>query len=182
MAYWDLFVTFFKVGAFSFGGGYAIIPFFEKEIAIHHWAAAADYQKMIAIAQVLPGSFAIDSSAYIGYQVSGLLGALLASVALSLPSFLILVFITKFYGQFKSNSYIQMTLSGVRPVIIGLLVSAAYIIGIQPLIKNLSGTNAVMMICKATLLITAGFGLLKLTKINPILLILLFGVAGIVLF
>jgi chromate transporter len=181
MAYWDLFVTFFKVGAFSFGGGYAMIPFFEKEIAIHHWAAAADYQKMIAIAQVLPGSFAIDSSAYIGYQVSGLLGAILASISLSLPSFLLLVFITRFYGQFKSNSYIQMILSGVRPVIIGLLISAAYIIGIQPIVKGLSGTSLVL-ICKAITLIIAGFWLLKLTKINPILFILLFGIAGIIIF
>jgi chromate transporter len=181
MAYWNLFITFFKIGAFSFGGGYAMIPFFEKEIVLHHWAAAADYQKMIAIAQVLPGSFAIDSSAYIGYQVSGLPGAIIASVALSLPSFLILVFITRFYDQFKSNSYIQMTLSGVRPVIIGLLISAAYIIGVQPLIKDLSGTSLVML-WKAVILIVAGFGLLKLTKINPIILILLFGIAGIIFF
>lgn len=181
MAYWNLFLTFFKIGAFSFGGGYAMIPFFEKEIAIHHWAAAADYQKMIALAQIFPGSFAIDSSAFIGYQVSGIPGAILASIALSLPSFLLMVFITKFYDQFKANSYIHMALSGVRPVIIGLLVSAAYIIGIQPIIKSLSGTSLVL-ICKAVIFIAAGLGLLKLTKINPILFILLFGVAGIVLF
>ena len=181
MVYWNLFLTFFKIGAFSFGGGYAMIPFFEKEIALHHWAAAADYQKMIAIAQILPGSFAIDSSAYIGYQVNGLLGAFLASIALSLPSFLILVFITRFYTQFKTNFYLQMTLSGVRPVIIGLLISAAYIIGVQPLIKDISVTSLVLL-SKAVILIAAGFGLLKLTKINPILLILLFGVAGMILF
>ena len=181
MIYWDLFITFFKIGVFSFGGGYTMIPFFEKEIALHHWAAAADYHKMIAIAQIFPGPFAIDSSAYIGYQVKGIVGAAVASIALSMPSFLALVFITRFYGQFKTNATIQTALSGVRPVIIGLLVSAAYIIGLQPLVPDLSNLNW-LMIVKGGLLIAAGFCLLKLVKINPILFILLFGVAGMILF
>jgi chromate transporter len=180
MTYLQLLLSFLKIGAFSFGGGYAMIPFFEKEIIIHSWTAAGDYAKIIAIAQVFPGPFAVDSSAYIGYKVGGILGAVIASLALCLPSFIALVYITKFYVQFKSNQYIQLLLSGVRPVVIGLLISAAYIIGLQPLLKTW-GTNPSPLL-KALPLIIIGFLLLKHTKINPILFIILFGMIGIFLF
>ena len=82
MNYLQLMATFFTIGAFSFGGGYAMIPFFEKAIVLHHWTAASDYTKVIAIAQVFPGPFAVDSSAYIGYKVSGIFGAVIATVSL----------------------------------------------------------------------------------------------------
>ena len=107
----QLFLSFMKIGAFSFGGGYAMIPFFEKEIAANQWTQASDYTKMIAIAQVFQGPFAIDSSAYIGFKVSGIWGAIIASLALSLPSFVALVFITRFYIQFKANTYIGLGFS-----------------------------------------------------------------------
>ncbi len=178
MIYLDLFLAFLKIGAFSFGGGYAMIPFFEKEIALHHWTAAADYSKMIAIAQIFPGPFAIDSSTYIGYQVGGILGALVASIALSLPSFLALVLITKFYNRFQANNHIQLALRGVRPVIIALLVSAAYIIGFQPFLEHFAWLTTL----KAVILTAAGYLLLKLTKISPIIFILLLAVTGVILF
>ena len=179
----ELFLTFMKIGAFSFGGGYAMIPFFEKEIAAHQWTQATDYSKMVAIAQVFPGPFAIDSSAYIGFKVSGIMGAVIASAALSLPSFVALVFITKFYVQFKNNKYIQILLSGVRPVVIGLLVSAAYIIGFKPVLVSWSGDiSSIMVVLKAIGLIIGGFLILKYTKINPMIFIILFGVIGIMSF
>ena len=177
----DLLVTFLKIGAFSFGGGYAMIPFFEREIAAHNWAAASDYTKVIALAQVLPGPFAIDSSAYIGYKVGGLPGALIASIALSLPSFLALVVITKYYIQFKSNETIQLVFSGIRPVVIGLLVSAAYIIGLQPVFREMSGILSFDAL-KAAAVITVGYLLLRFTRINPILFIVVFAVIGVVLY
>lgn len=179
--YMELLLTFMKIGALSFGGGYAMIPFFEKEIALHHWASAGDYTKVIALAQIIPGPFAIDSSAYIGYRVGGMLGAILASAALSLPSFAALVLITKFYVQFKSNNYIQLALKGVRPAVMGLLISAAYIIGLKPIAG--SWTPATLLpLLKALLLIVSGYLLLKHTKLNTILYILIFGLAGIILF
>lgn len=183
MRYWSLFVTFMKIGALSFGGGYAMIPFFEKEIASHSWTAAADYTKVIAIAQVFPGPFAVDSSAYIGYKVGGIWGAVFATVGLCLPSFLALVYITKRYLEFKSNQYLQMLLTGVRPVVIGLLISATYIIGFQPIFGSLQNLAAHPSLgVKVILLTMAGFLALKMSKLNPIWFIMLFGVVGLVLF
>lgn len=179
MNYLQLVLTFLTIGALSFGGGFAMIPFFEKAIMLHHWTAAGDYTRVIAIAQVFPGPFAVDSSAYIGYRVGGIFGAVLATVSLCLPSFIALVLITKYYVEFKANRYLQMLLGGVRPVVIGLLFSAAYIIGVQPIIKN---WQSLVLGIKVLLLITAGFWLQKATKINPVFFIIIFGVVGMVLF
>ena len=176
-----LVLSFMKIGAFSFGGGYAMIPFFEREIAAHHWAAAADYKKVIAIAQLLPGPFAIDSSTYIGYKVAGIGGALLASAALSLPAFLALILISKYYNRFKEDRQIQSALRGVRPVVIALLISAAFIIGIKPLAPDWEALISFKTI-KGLVLATVGYFILKRTKINPIVFILLFAVIGMVIF
>lgn len=177
----DLFITFIKIGAFSFGGGYAMIPFFEKEIYMHNWSSAGDYTKVIALAQVLPGPFAIDSSAYIGYKVGGIVGSLLASIALSLPSFLALIIITRYYIQFKSNTYLQIAFTGVRPAVIGMLISSAYILGMQSFFTSIQALIS-MTALKAIILILAGFFILRFTKINPLVYIAIFAVLGIVLF
>lgn len=158
-----------------------MIPFFEKEIMIHHWTAAGDYAKVIAIAQIFPGPFAVDSSAYIGYKVGGMPGAIIATMGLCLPSFIALVYITRRYDQFKANRYIQMLLGGVRPVVIGLLISATYIIGFKPVV-GAWGNLIDWLGIKAILLTAAGFLLLRYTKVNPVLFIAIFGMAGLVLF
>lgn len=183
MIFLKLFLVFLKIGALSFGGGYAMIPFFEKEIIVNGWTQAGDYTRMIALAQVFPGPFAIDSSAYIGYQTGGILGAAIASAALSLPSFTALIFITRFYMQFKANRYIQMVLGGVRPIVIGLLASSVYILGLKPVIELLAIPSANIfqgLIC--ILLIGAGYLLLKRVKMNPVIFIVIFGVIGIIIF
>jgi chromate transporter len=181
MKYLELFITFLKIGAFSFGGGLAMIPFFEKEISLHNWVPIKDYIKVIALAQMIPGPFAINSSAYIGFAVSGLLGAIIASIALSLPSFILSILVTKFYIQFKANNYVRLALDGVRPAVIGLLISAVYIIGVQPFI-DVQGTLDILILVKAVLLVAAGFLLLKFTKVNTLIFIAVFAVAGVILF
>jgi chromate transporter len=170
------------IGATSFGGGYAMIPFFQRIISQNHWVSMGDYSKLIAVAQIVPGPFAIDSSAFIGFRVYGFTGALVASLALSLPSFIALVFITRFYMQFKSNNYIQFALSGMRPVVISLLISAVYIIGIEPVMTGAIPGETVLNAFKVLILIIGGLLLQKYTKINTILFLAVFGIAGALLF
>lgn len=158
-----------------------MVPFFEKEITSRNWASAADYKNIVAIAQMLPGPFAIDSSAYIGFRVGGLFGALLASIALSLPSFVSLVFVSRYYVNFNSNRYMKVALKSVRPAVIGLLASAVYIIGLQPFMENMK-TSDILTAVKLVSLITGGFLILKYTKIKPLLFIMLFALIGIILF
>ncbi len=178
----QLILAFLLIGATSFGGGYAMIPFFEKIIAMNHWVSMTDYSKLIAVAQIVPGPFAIDSSAFIGFKAYGITGAVLASIALSLPSFIALVFVTKFYVQFKSNNYIQFALSGMRPVVISLLASAVYIIGIEPVFSGAIPGQTVLTAVKALGLILGGLLLQKYTKISTLLLLAIFGAAGALLF
>ncbi|AET69926.1 chromate transport protein ChrA [Desulfosporosinus orientis DSM 765] len=179
----ELFLVFFKIGAVSFGGGYAMIPFFETEMVSHNWVSLADYIKVIAIAQVIPGPFAVDSSSYIGFQVAGILGAVLATIALCLPSFIASVVITKFYAQFKTNKYVNALLMGVRPAVLGLLISAAYIIGIKPL--YLGGTHFLSLtMLKTVLVIGAGYYALsqKKVKIGTLTFLAASAVVGIILY
>ncbi|MCX7747637.1 MAG: chromate transporter [Clostridia bacterium] len=179
MELFELFVTFFKIGLFNLGGGYAMIPFFEREIALHQWTEASDYHNVVAVAQVIPGPFAVDSSTYIGYKVAGLLGALTATVGLTLASFIIMALISKFYVQFKANGYISLALKGVRPIVVGILMSAAYIIGIEPMIQidlNL------LLIFVSFFLILLGYVILKYTKINVFFYIAIFGLLGFFVF
>lgn len=181
MNFVNLFYVFFKIGALSFGGGYSMIPFFEKEIAVHHWAVASDYTKVIALAQIIPGPFAIDSSTYIGFKVAGIWGAVVASLALSLPSFIALVLITKYYLKFKSNTGLQKILKCFRPAVVALLLSAMFIIGFQPFVNNPLNPNIVGLL-KSLLIVVPGFWAHYRNKINPFLLIFLSGVAGIILY
>ncbi|MDR3541979.1 MAG: chromate transporter [Desulfosporosinus sp.] len=161
----ELFLVFLKIGAVSFGGGYAMIPFFETEMVSHNWVSLADYVKVIAIAQVVPGPFAVDSSSYIGFKVAGILGALIATIALCIPSFTASVIITKFYTQFKTNKYINALLMGVRPAVLGLLISAAYIIGLKPLYQ-VSNTFLSWMMLKAFIVIGIGYFVLNQRKVK----------------
>ncbi|ODA39418.1 chromate transporter [Desulfosporosinus sp. BG] len=179
----ELFIVFLKIGAVSFGGGYAMIPFFETEMVSHNWVSLADYIKVIAIAQVVPGPFAVDSSSYIGFKVAGILGALIATIALCIPSFIASVIITKFYAQFKTNKYVNALLLGVRPAVLGLLISAAYIIGIKPLYQS-GNTLISLMMLKAIILIGVGYYVLnqKKVKVGTFTFIAATAVVGIILF
>lgn len=183
MEFIDLFLVFLKIGAFSFGGGYAMIPFFETEIVSHNWVSLHDYIKVIAIAQVVPGPFGIDSSAYIGFKVGGILGAAIATIALCIPSFIASIIIAKFYVQFRTNKYVNALLMGVRPAVIALLISAAYIIGIKPLyqVKN---TLISMTMIKAIIVIAIEYYVLnqKRKKLGTFTFIVGTAVIGIILF
>lgn len=179
----ELFLVFLKIGAVSFGGGYAMIPFFETEMVSHNWVSLADYVKVIAIAQVVPGPFAVDSSSYIGFKVAGILGALIATVALCFPSFVASIIITKFYAQFKTNKYVNALLMGVRPAVLGLLISAAYIIGIKPLSLE-NNTLLSLTMLKAVMVIGVGYYILnqKKVKVGTFTFIVATAIVGILLF
>jgi len=179
----ELFFVFLKIGAVSFGGGYAMIPFFETEMVSHNWVSLSDYVKVIAIAQVVPGPFAVDSSSYIGFKVAGIVGALVATIALCIPSFTASVIITKYYTQFKTNKYVNALLIGVRPAVLGLLISAAYIIGLKP-IYQINNTLISWTMLKALIVIGIGYYVLnqKKVKIGTFTFIVATAVVGIIIF
>lgn len=129
--YLQLFYTFFKIGLFGFGGGYAMLSMIQYEVVeAHQWLTASEFTDIIAISQITPGPIAINSATYIGYQATGgsVLGSAIATFAVCLPSIVIMVLICRFFMLFKNNRYVTAALSGMLPAAIGLIAAAAILL------------------------------------------------------
>lgn len=131
-----LFWTFFKIGLFSFGGGYAMIPLIQKEILHHNWLTAKEYADIIAISQMTPGPLAVNAATYVGAKTAGILGASSATLGVSLPSFILIVIIAHFFIQFKENAVVEAILKGIRPVTIGMVASAVIFLAGTSIFKS----------------------------------------------
>lgn len=123
----QIFLTFFKIGAFTFGGGYAMIPIIEDEISKKRgWMKQSEFIDVIALSQGAPGAIAVNASIYVGYQLMGLPGAIVATLGTVLPSFIIILVIAKFFFQFRNHPIIEKVFLGIRPAIVALILSAVY--------------------------------------------------------
>ncbi len=120
-----LFLSFFKIGAFTFGGGYAMIPIIHREVVeTHQWMSDDDMLDLLAIAESTPGPIAINSATFIGFRQAGLLGSILATLGVVLPSFVIISLISLFYVRFKEISWVFYAFEGIKSAVIVLMVSA----------------------------------------------------------
>ena len=120
--YWESFKTFFKIGLFTIGGGYAMIPLIEEEVVNKHkWLAKEELLDLIAIAQSCPGVFAINISIFVGYKLRKTGGAIISSLGTALPSFLIILAIAMFFRQFEDNKVIAAMFRGIRPAVVALI-------------------------------------------------------------
>lgn len=124
---WEMFITFFKIGAFTFGGGFAMIPIIKEEVvAKKNWIKDEDFIDIISIAQSSPGPIAVNSSIYVGYKIKGFKGAVVAAFGTILPSFMIILLIAKFFSDFNDNSIVEKIFLGIRPAVVALILSAVY--------------------------------------------------------
>ena len=120
--YWETFKTFFKIGIFTLGGGYAMIPLIEEEVVNRHkWVSKDEMLDLIAIAQSCPGVFAINISIFIGYKLRKTKGAIATALGTALPSFLIILAIALFFHQFEDNRVIAAMFKGIRPAVVALI-------------------------------------------------------------
>ena len=129
--YIELFYTFFKIGLFGFGGGYAMLSLVQYEVVeAHQWLTAGEFTDIVAISQITPGPIAINSATYIGYQATGgsVLGSVIATLAVCLPSVIVMALICRFFLLFKNNKYVVAALSGMNPAAIGLIAAAAILL------------------------------------------------------
>lgn len=174
MIYIELFSTFFIVGLFTFGGGYAMLSLIQTEVVTnHHWITAQQFTDIVAISQMTPGPIGINSATYIGYSVTNnIFGSIIATVAVSLPSFIIVLFICRLYSKFKDSKIFEQILSALRPIVIGMIAAAAGIL--------VSKENFIDY--TSWLLFAAAFIAAWWLKSNPILLIILSGVIGILIY
>lgn len=122
----EIFLAFFKIGSFTFGGGYAMIPLIEKEVVEKKkWVSAEEVVDVFAVAESLPGAIAINSSTFIGYKIFGKTGAIVATLGVTLPSFFIITLIAIFFSRFKDAPLVKAVFSGIRPAIVSLISIAA---------------------------------------------------------
>lgn len=169
-----LFFTFFKIGLFTFGGGYAMIALLEEEfIQRRKWLDKDEFLDMTAIAESTPGPVAINSATYLGYKLAGVPGAAVATVAVCLPSFLIIYAISLFFEQFTQLTVIANAFKGIQVCVIYLIFSA----GVR-MLKSLDKSLFAIGVFAAVMLVMVGLSLAGVS-VSSILLILLSGAAGV---
>ncbi len=127
---WDMFKTFLKIGAFTFGGGFAMIPIIQAEIVDKRkWISNEEFMDAISISQASPGPIATNTSIFIGYKLKGVKGALVCMLGTVLPSIFIIVIIAKYFYQFRDNVIMEKIFLGIRPAVVALILTAVYKIG-----------------------------------------------------
>lgn len=172
-----LFVSYLKIGFFGFGGGYAMLSLIHSEVVVRNqWLTNGEFSDIVAISQMTPGPIAINSATYIGYEVAGVLGSVVATVAVCLPALTIMMLITRFFLRLRDNRYVRGVVMGMRPVVVGMIASAALLL-IFP--HSADGRS---FIDGWSWVIFVGVMVASVKKVNPILLIVLSAVAGVVIY
>ena len=200
MVFLTLFWEYFKIGLFTIGGGYAMLPMVQQVIEKYGWLTRKELINLIGVAESTPGPFAINLATFVGINVGsqtslgifgGFLGAAVATFAVVLPSLIIIIIVTKLFQKFRTNKYVQGVLYGIRPVVVGLILSAVLSVGCAVILPNLNLTSinkeGFSQFNWISLIIVAVFFPLsrikiKGKKIHPILLILAAAAVGVVVF
>lgn len=185
MIYIQLFITFFKIGLFTIGGGYAMIPLIQQEAVQKGWVSLVDIMDFIAVSESTPGPFAINISTFCGITAHGFFGALASTIGVALPSFLIILLIAKKSSDILCNKYVRYALAAVRPAIVGLILYVIYeFIKLSFLNNYISGFSADIKAVIIFVFIACYYGFLryKKKKISPIAIILLSAFSGIVMY
>ena len=184
MIFFELFYTFFLIGLFTFGGGYAMIPMIQDQIVGKGWLSDAELSNFIAISESTPGPFAINMATFIGYVRGNFLGAFLATLGVVLPSFIIIIIVCKIISKFLNNKYVNYAMKGVRPVVCGLIFAVALSLIYACFLINGFNIKSIADISFASIIIfIISIVLLRFKKTeNPILIVIVSGILGIIFF
>lgn len=176
MIYLKLFLTFFKIGIFTFGGGYAMLPMIQSEVYSNGWLTSEELMNFVAVSESTPGPFAINISTYVGAQTGGILGSVCATLGVVTPSFIIILIVAKFVTAFRKSTVINGSLYGLKAAVIGLIaaafVSMAKTVFFGAGLTGYEFTESVIIFCVMLVLLFA-------KKISPILIVLFSAIAGI---
>ena len=189
MILWELFWTFFKIGLFTFGGGYAMLPLIQEEVLNNAWIDSEVFINFIAVAESTPGPFAINMATYVGSQVGGaygffgsLLGSVCTTLGVAMPSFIVILIVAKCYEKFRKNKIVSGCMLGLKPATVGLIGSALISIGITVFFP-LGFTTAMFTDIKfyLSVVIFSLTTVLAFKKVHPIIIILISAVLGIII-
>lgn len=190
MLFLQLFYTFFKIGLFGFGGGYAMLSMIQGEVVTRHgWISAQEFTDIVAISQMTPGPIGINSATFVGYSTlidagytpaMAVLGSATATFAVILPSFILMLIISRYFLKFQKHPVVMAVFSGLRPAVVGLLAAAALLLMNS---ENFgSPTDDMRSFIISCLIFLVVFIATRHFKISPILMIVLSGVAGLLLY
>ncbi len=189
MIFLSLFITFFEIGIFGFGGGYGMLSLIQNEVVHNHaWMSSAEFTNIVAISQMTPGPIGINSATYCGFTAvknagmgspMAILGSVTATFALVLPSFILMVLIAKLFLKYMKTPLVESIFSGLRPAVVGLLAAAALLL----MNEENFGTfvNDPWRFCISVALFLATWIGTKVMRINPILMMAFAGFAGLLL-
>ena len=181
MIYLTLFLTFLKIGAFTFGGGYAMLPLIQEAVLDHKWLPQEDIINFIAVSESTPGPFAVNMATFIGTKMGGLLGAFCATLGVVLPSLVIILIVAKYFEKFKTNKIVKGCMSGLKPATIGLIAAAIFSVGETVFFPGGYLTNVFSAVeFYVSLAIFGVMTVLAFRKVHPIIIICLSAVIGII--
>lgn len=182
MIYLQLFYTFFKIGLFGFGGGYAMLSMIQGEVVTRYdWVSTQEFTDIVAISQSTPGPIGINAATYVGFTATGSIwGSVIATFAVVLPSFILMLTISKFFLKYQKHPAVEAVFSGLRPAVVGLLVSAALVL---MNVENFgSPTDDTYTFVISIIIFLVAFIGTKKYHANPILMIIACGIAGLILY
>ena len=169
--------SYLKIGFFGFGGGYAMLSLIHSEVVVRNeWLTNGEFSDIIAISQMTPGPIALNSATYIGYEVAGVLGSMVATTAVCIPALTLMILLTRFFLKLHNNCYVQSVVLAMRPVVVGMIMSAALLLVFPHSDDGRSFIDGWSWLIFALALLGSA------KKINPILLILLSGIAGVIIY
>ena len=182
MIYLQLFYTFFKNGLFGFGGGYAMLSMIQGEVVTRYdWVSTQEFTDIVAISQSTPGPIGINAATYVGFTATGSIwGSVIATFAVVLPSFILMLTISKFFLKYQKHPAVEAVFSGLRPAVVGLLASAALVL---MNVENFgSPTDDTYTFVISIIIFLVAFIGTKKYHANPILMIIACGIAGLILY
>ena len=180
MIFLELFWTFFKIGAFTFGGGYAMLPLIQAEVTAKGWIAEESIVNFVAVSESTPGPFAVNMATYVGSEMGGVFGSVCATLGVVLPSFIIILIVAKCFEKFKNSRVIRGCMSGLKPAVIGLIASAVISIGTTVFIPNGFAWEIFQQVRTYLFLGISALALvLAFKKLHPIIIICICAALGI---
>lgn len=178
-----LFLEFFKTGLFAVGGGLATIPYLREMAETYPWFSVKELTDMIAVAESTPGPIGVNMATYAGFNAFGVLGGIVATIGLITPSIIVIIIVAKILNRFKESKIVGNTFYGLRPAVAGLIASAMWTLFKLTMFKNapISLTSDFINFNSLILFAVLTFVVLKFKKLNPIIVIIIGAILGILL-
>ncbi len=182
MIFLELFLTFFMIGAFTFGGGYAMLPLISEQAISKGWVTMEELTNFVAISESTPGPFAVNIATFIGAEQAGFFGSVCATLGVIMPSYIVILIVATCYQKFNSSKIVKGIMSGLRPAAIGLIAAAVISMGETVLFPNgvawsVFATPA--FIFSAALAVIMFFVVMKFKKVSPVWIVAISAVVGI---